>query len=579
MTGPSDGNNGNVNNGDNVNNGASGNTPDDGTRLFGTPGGTGSNGETSQRDQAAAERIQRVLDAHYGAGDASDGGHGAHAVSGADPGHRFTVSRIVGRGGMSTVWLAYDAERGQDVAVKVLKPELTDDPEFRNRFRLEAEAAETIDSENVVATYDYGEQPNVDGTGVTYCFIVMEYVQGESLADILARQKTLPEVMALDLIAQAAVGLQAIHGRGLIHRDIKPGNLMITADGVVKVTDFGIAKAASAVPLTRTGMVVGTAQYVSPEQAQGLDIEPSSDVYSLGVVGYEVLAGERPFAGDSTVSVALKHINEAAPELPGTVTEPMRRLIAICLRKEADTRYPDGAALAAATVPVREGEMPPDPAAGAIAVPPSLTDPTPTGEGSAQLAQVTDESNMGPAPSTRDRKRKRNGSWIFALVVALLAALALLGWAVYSMNNGDDTPTTPTQTETVTDRVTEEETVEPPPVTVEPTEDTPETTETPTQTTPTETPTETDPGDSDPTDTGTPSEPTDPTDGNGGNGGTGENGDDTGNGELDDLPWPLNIGGGETADPGEAGNTGNTGATTDETSADAEAAGARMGPL
>ena len=285
MTGPSDGNGAN---------GASGQTPDDGTRLFGTS-------DPSQRDRAAADRIQRVLDTHYGsAGDGADGADGT-GDTGAGSRQRFTVSRIVGRGGMSTVWLAYDAEQGRDVAVKVLKPELTDDPEFRHRFRQEAESAETIDSDNVVATFDYGEQSNVDGTGVTYCFIVMEYVQGESLADILARQRTLPEVMALDLIAQAAVGLQAIHSRGLIHRDIKPGNLMVTADGVVKVTDFGIAKAASAVPLTRTGMVVGTAQYVSPEQAQGLAIEPSSDVYSLGVVGYEVLAGERPFAGDSTV--------------------------------------------------------------------------------------------------------------------------------------------------------------------------------------------------------------------------------------------------------------------------------------
>ncbi|WP_436406759.1 serine/threonine-protein kinase, partial [Corynebacterium variabile] len=266
-----------------------------------------------------ARRMQRVLDSHYG--------------------HRFQVDRVIGRGGMSTVWLAADSGAGEtgetgktparDVAVKVLKPELTDDAEFRARFRAEAEAAETVHSQHVVETYDYGEVPDVDGTGVTYCFIVMEYVQGESLADILARERTLPEVMALDLLTQAATGLQAIHDRGLVHRDIKPGNLMITADGLVKVTDFGIAKAASAVPLTRTGMVVGTAQYVSPEQAQGHDVGPTSDVYSLGVVGYEILAGHRPFSGESTVSVALKHISTPAPQIPGEVSTPVRELIDI----------------------------------------------------------------------------------------------------------------------------------------------------------------------------------------------------------------------------------------------------------
>ncbi|HAF72666.1 MAG TPA: serine/threonine protein kinase, partial [Corynebacterium variabile] len=279
--------------------------------------------------------MQRVLDSHYG--------------------HRFQVDRVIGRGGMSTVWLAADSGAGEtgktparDVAVKVLKPELTDDAEFRARFRAEAEAAETVHSQHVVETYDYGEVPDVDGTGVTYCFIVMEYVQGESLADILARERTLPEVMALDLLTQAATGLQAIHDRGLVHRDIKPGNLMITADGLVKVTDFGIAKAASAVPLTRTGMVVGTAQYVSPEQAQGHDVGPTSDVYSLGVVGYEILAGHRPFSGESTVSVALKHISTPAPQIPGEVSTPVRELIDICLRKDPRTRYADGGELAAA---------------------------------------------------------------------------------------------------------------------------------------------------------------------------------------------------------------------------------------
>ena len=160
-----------------------------------------------------------------------------------------------------------------------------------SRFQNEAKSAESISSENVVATYDYRE---LEDNGRTFCFMALEYVRGESLADLLAREGALPEPLALDVMEQAAHGLSVIHRMGLVHRDIKPGNLMITQNGQVKITDFGIAKAAAAVPLTRTGMVVGTAQYVSPEQAQG----PRRDAYFrrllLGVVGYEMLAWQAP---------------------------------------------------------------------------------------------------------------------------------------------------------------------------------------------------------------------------------------------------------------------------------------------
>jgi serine/threonine-protein kinase len=487
-----------------------------------------------------ARRMQRVLDSHYG--------------------HRFQVDRVIGRGGMSTVWLAADSGAGEtgetgktparDVAVKVLKPELTDDAEFRARFRAEAEAAETVHSQHVVETYDYGEVPDVDGTGVTYCFIVMEYVQGESLADILARERTLPEVMALDLLTQAATGLQAIHDRGLVHRDIKPGNLMITADGLVKVTDFGIAKAASAVPLTRTGMVVGTAQYVSPEQAQGHDVGPTSDVYSLGVVGYEILAGHRPFSGESTVSVALKHISTPAPQIPGEVSTPVRELIDICLRKDPRTRYADGGELAAAAVKVRAGGMPPVPVSmsaqtRAVSAPP-VAPATQT-----RLGRVTDPSNMGPAPRPtgqqntgqaaqtaapqRPVKKKSGNGWIWFIVIVAIAGIGVLVWAL-SSGLGDSGEESPTRTTTVIEQVP----VDPPEQQGTP-EETPE--DTPEQTVPETTdnnlPTTENPGPTSTPGTGsngsTPTTPTTPDNGDDGsnNGGTdnGENGGQTnGNG-------------------------------------------------
>ena len=164
----------------------------------------------------------------------------------------YQLQWIIGHGGMSTVWLADDTTRDREVAVKVLRPEFSANEEFLSRFRNEANAAEGINSENVVATYDYREVPTLEGYPM--CFIIMEYIRGESLADLIVREGQLAEAMALDVLEQAAHGLSVIHQMGLVHRDIKPGNLMITQNGKVKITDFGIAKAASAVPLTRTGL-------------------------------------------------------------------------------------------------------------------------------------------------------------------------------------------------------------------------------------------------------------------------------------------------------------------------------------
>lgn len=320
----------------------------------------------SQPDRTDIDRVQRLI------------------------GQRYKLSWIIGRGGMSTVWLALDSRDEHDVAIKVLKPEYTDSPEFRSRFRNEAETSEKFRSDNVVETYDYAEVEDPD-SGTTFCFMVMEYVQGESLSDVLSRERMLPARLALDVMAQVALGLSTIHQHHLIHRDIKPGNLLITPDGLVKVTDFGIAKAAAAVPLTQTGMVVGTAQYVSPEQAQGSQVEASSDIYSLGVVAYEMLSGSRPFIGESTVSVAIKHISDAPPPLPAEIPAPIRELVGICLRKDPRSRYADGAELAAAIQCVADGQRPPQP----NSVPPLDVDSQPFTE---QLGQVATGSGTAVPP-------------------------------------------------------------------------------------------------------------------------------------------------------------------------------------
>lgn len=367
----------------------------------------------------------------------------------------YQLQWVIGHGGMSTVWLADDVRNDREVAIKVLRPEFSDNVEFLSRFRNEAEAAESIDSENVVATYDYRE---LEDNGRKFCFMALEYVRGESLADLLAREGALDEAMALDVLEQAAHGLSIIHRMNLVHRDIKPGNLMITQNGQVKITDFGIAKAAAAVPLTRTGMVVGTAQYVSPEQAQGLEVEAASDVYSLGVVGYEMLAGKRPFSGDSSVSVALAHINQAPEALSTSISAPARELIGITLRKDPTTRYVDGNEMALAVSAVRLGKRPPQPQSAALAG--VAPEPSPTAS-TEMLANVANPTTMQPAAPVADTKRttKKNfGGKNFGVgLLIALGAAALLGGGYFLANlvagedDGDGAETSSPDPVTVTE--------------------------------------------------------------------------------------------------------------------------------
>ncbi|WKD56618.1 Serine/threonine-protein kinase PknA [Corynebacterium capitovis DSM 44611] len=386
-------------------------------------------------------------------------------------GEDYRLQWIIGHGGMSTVWLADDTRHDREVAIKVLRAEFSSNEEFLTRFRNEALAAEGIASHNVVATYDYREVDT--GDGYAMCFIVMEYIRGEALADLIAREGKLEESYALDILEQAARGLAAIHSMGLIHRDIKPGNLLITQNRQVKITDFGIAKAVAAVPLTRTGMVVGTAQYVSPEQAQGAAVTSASDVYSLGVVGYEMLAGRRPFTGDSSVSVALAHVSNVPPALSTAVSAPARELIAVTLRKEPTRRYADGDELAAAIAQVRAGHRPPQPSGSRTTqvATQRIDDASPTAStrviSSAPVPERTPTPVPTPAPAPDGMAEKRGGFGLgVALAVGLLLLLGGLAWAVVagplsgtSEPSTTQTPTVVTQTRTVAPSTTSRTTV------------------------------------------------------------------------------------------------------------------------
>src|SRR5204863_3181074 len=236
-------------------------------------------------------------------GQPATGGSGPRLLAG-----RYEIQRLLGHGGMAEVYLGTDRVLGRQVAVKVLGPQFARDATFVARFRREAQAAAALNHPNVVSVYDTGSD---DGTH----FIVMEYVRGKTLSDVIREDAPLLPERAAEIAQGVAQALAFAHKGGIIHRDVKPGNIMLTPTGDVKVMDFGIARATSSESLTQTATVLGTATYFSPEQAQGEPVDARSDVYSLGIVLYEMLTGRPPFNGDSAVTVAYKHVREQ-PVLP-----------------------------------------------------------------------------------------------------------------------------------------------------------------------------------------------------------------------------------------------------------------------
>jgi serine/threonine protein kinase len=273
---------------------------------------------------------------------------------------RYLLDRRIAVGGMGEVWEASDTRLGRSVAVKVLRPELSDDPEFLHRFRIEARTVASIDHGGIAHVHDYGEDENPNGRRTAY--LVMELVRGEPLSTIISRGPIDPDE-TLRIVEEAARALQAAHERGFVHRDVKPGNILVRNDGLIKLTDFGIAKAADAVPVTRSGMVMGTAHYIAPEQASGGEAGPAGDVYSLGIVGYECLVGHRPFRAESAVAVAMMQVRDEPPPLPATIPAPARELIEAVLVKDPKLRYATGGEFADAVAAVRRGEPVPLPQA------------------------------------------------------------------------------------------------------------------------------------------------------------------------------------------------------------------------
>lgn len=272
---------------------------------------------------------------------------------------RYRFQRLIATGGMGQVWEALDTRLDRRVAVKVLKAEFSADPTFRHRFRTEAKTTAQLNHPGIAGIYDYGE--TMDPQGGELAYLVMELVTGEPLNAVLNRLGRLSVMQGLDMLEQTSRALEVAHTAGVVHRDVKPGNILVTPTGQVKITDFGIAKVVDASPVTKTGMVMGTAQYIAPEQATGEDATSSSDVYSLGVVGYEALAGQRPFTGDGALTVAMKHVRDTPPPMPSDLPPNVRELIEITMAKDPSQRYRSGGEFADAVAAVRAGRRPPTP--------------------------------------------------------------------------------------------------------------------------------------------------------------------------------------------------------------------------
>ncbi|MCO5968881.1 serine/threonine-protein kinase [Actinoallomurus soli] len=255
-------------------------------------------------------------------------------------GDRYRLVARIAVGGQGEVWRAEDTALGRPVAVKLLRGEYADSVEFRQRFRLEARNAAALSHPGIAQVFDYDE-----GRDDEPPYLVMEYVEGESLAATIARDAPMPPDRVLEIVASASAALAVAHAAGLVHRDVKPGNLLVGRDGTIKITDFGIARAVDAIPLTRTGMLMGTPLYLAPEQATGKQATAAADLYALGIIAFELLTGRPPYEGPAT-AVLVAHRDTPLPELPASVPSGVRDLVRALTAKDPAAR-PAGAAVVA----------------------------------------------------------------------------------------------------------------------------------------------------------------------------------------------------------------------------------------
>jgi beta-lactam-binding protein with PASTA domain/tRNA A-37 threonylcarbamoyl transferase component Bud32 len=368
---------------------------------------------------------------------------------------RYEVQREIAQGGMAEVYLAHDQLLNRPVALKVLFPEYAREPSFVERFRREAQAAANLNHPNIVAIYDWGQE---DGT----YFIVMEYVEGRALRDLIRSEGPLDANQAAEITAEIASALAFAHHNGVVHRDVKPGNVLLTRSGTVKVTDFGIARAGASDGLTQTGSVMGTATYFSPEQAQGLPVDGRSDVYALGVVLYEMVTGVAPFTGDSPVSVAYKHVREEVvvpSERNPDVPPGIEQIIVTALAKAPENRYQTADDMRSDVLRFRRGR----PVVGAPLTALTVDHPTPAateavrttpGVGAGAAAAAYGATVVTPRVDDRGRitgttpipRRRRNTAlvWILTLL-GLAAVVGAILFAAVKLGGSQATVTVPNE--------------------------------------------------------------------------------------------------------------------------------------
>ena len=363
---------------------------------------------------------------------------------------RYEIRSLIGRGGMAEVHLGFDTRLSRIVAIKMLRSDLARDSVFQARFRREAQSAASLNHPNIVAVYDTGEEMVLgpDGRGISVPYIVMEYVEGHTVKDLLSDGTPVPINEAVSIVSGVLSALEYSHSQHLVHRDIKPGNIMLTADGKVKVMDFGIARALSdsQATMTQTNAVVGTAQYLSPEQARGEQVDARSDLYSTGVVLFELLTGRPPFTGDSAVAVAYQHVQQLAPT-PSAITpdvpEPLDRVVLKALAKNREDRYSSAGSMLADLMRATPGGRVNAPETAVWAdtrTMPAPAEQTATLPAAPAFAPVQSPTSTVPslkADEVEQPEKGRKKMWIVLGVI--LAALLIVGGVWYALARSQPT--------------------------------------------------------------------------------------------------------------------------------------------